>query len=199
VYVSPWDCGALLLVPDEPIRAVALPRWSEADAYSDAGLFHAARIAALAAETAEERDAAQAELRRILDRLSTAVAPVLDAVPPGPAPRLWWCPVGILALLPLHAVGTDRVVPSYTVTVRMLEYARQPAPPGPAGLAALVVATPRTPNETPLPGVTTEAARVAALLPSGESLTGPAATNATVRAALPRHRVVHFACHALSA
>src|SRR4029077_20061596 len=47
-------------------------------------------------------------------------------------PRLWWCPTGALTLLPLHAAGRhhtadtvyDRVISSYTPTLRALHHAR---------------------------------------------------------------------------
>jgi hypothetical protein len=48
-------------------------------------------------------------------------------------PRIWWSPTGPLTVLPLHAAGhhvddgravLDRVVSSYTPTVRMLTRAR---------------------------------------------------------------------------
>lgn len=62
------------------------------------------------------------------------VVPLLDRLPaPGPdglRPRVWWCPTGPLALLPLHAAGRgsawlhDRVVSSTTPTVRSLLDAR---------------------------------------------------------------------------
>jgi hypothetical protein len=59
----------------------------------------------------------------LLEWLRTAVTgPVLDAV--GPVPRMWWCPTGLLAFLPLHAAlrpgsgecALDFVVSSYTPT-----------------------------------------------------------------------------------
>src|SRR5437660_1448375 len=81
--------------------------------------------------------------------------------PPGPGPawpRMWWCPTGPLTLLPLHAAGRhdvdgaaviDRVVSSYTPTVRALREARQPRPDtgAAAGDAVLMVAMPDTPGQ----------------------------------------------------
>lgn len=91
-----------------------------------------------------EYQSAQHEIRSVLAWLWDAVVePILahlgytsaprDGVP---WPRLWWCPVGALAFLPLHAAGhynfvddsprtaLDRVVSSYTPTVRALAHAR---------------------------------------------------------------------------
>ncbi|MER7723089.1 CHAT domain-containing protein [Streptomyces sp. NPDC096323] len=69
-------------------------------------------------------------------------------------PRVWWVPTGSLALLPVHAAGhrdgsrtlLDRVISSYTPTVRSLNTARA-APPAPAGpRTPLAVTLSRTPG-----------------------------------------------------
>jgi len=62
------------------------------------------------------------------------VVPLLEKLPTpasdGVRPRVWWCPTGPLAFLPLHAAGRDsvwlhdRVVSSTTPTVRSLLEAR---------------------------------------------------------------------------
>lgn len=62
------------------------------------------------------------------------IVPLLDKLPAytpdGLRPRVWWCPTGPLAFLPLHAAGRgsqwlhDRVVSSTTPTVRSLLDAR---------------------------------------------------------------------------
>ena len=74
--------------------------------------------------------------------------------PPTPGldwPRIWWCPTGILALLPVHASGyhrrsnpgrsvLERVISSYTSTVRVLKFSRENAKqtnPGIAFIAAV--------------------------------------------------------------
>ncbi|NED00616.1 CHAT domain-containing protein, partial [Streptomyces sp. SID6648] len=79
-------------------------------------------------------------------------------------PRVWWVPGGVLGLLPLHAAGhhtdpaddarrrtvLDRVVSSYTPTVRALRHARRTSggrvlPPD-ASVRGLIVAMPTTPG-----------------------------------------------------
>ncbi|MFF0728442.1 CHAT domain-containing protein [Streptomyces sp. NPDC004134] len=204
----------------------------------------------------------------------TAAGPVLEALGhgtartdggngPGPGvsspwPRVWWAPGGLLGRLPLHAAGhhgdesgdpgrrtvLDRVVSSYTPTVRALRHARErtrrdgPASGGTG--APLVVAMPTTPG---LPGggrlhaVPAETAVLLRHWPDAVLLTEPdrdgadtagtprpygthpagaangprtaataggdrpvpaaaPPTKAAVLAALPHHRIVHFACHA---
>ncbi|WP_105969180.1 CHAT domain-containing protein [Streptomyces geranii] len=136
----------------------------------------------------------------LLEWLWTAVTgPVLAAV--GPVRRLWWCPTGLLAFLPLHAAlrpGTDEsaldhVVSSYTPTLRDLITARaRPEPPDPR---VLVVAVPETPG-APRLAVEPETDALRGLFGSRATVvTGPRATRTSVLDELGRHSWVHFACH----
>ncbi|MGD9525607.1 MAG: CHAT domain-containing protein [Pseudonocardia sp.] len=152
----------------------------------------------------------------------TIAEPVLEALgftatpggDPATWPRLWWCPTGPLTLLPLHTAGDhvgavggdtpartvlDRVVSSYTPTLRALLEARRPDDPqGPARGRdrLLLVDVPDAPGQIPL-DTTTERAALLAAFPEGRRtvLDRDAATRAEVRAALPEHRWVHFSCH----
>lgn len=164
----------------------------------------------------------------VLDALGLAAAPAgpHPAAPArpgaGPLPRLWWVPTGPLTALPLHAAGPagttaadgvpdgvpdgvlDCVVSSYAPTVRSLIHARRhegTRDPGRTGgpPRPLVVAMPRTPDATDLPGVDEETTALTARFPGSRVLTGPRATRAAVLAELPRHRWAHFACHAVGA
>ncbi|MFI5684035.1 CHAT domain-containing protein [Streptomyces sp. NPDC051636] len=78
-------------------------------------------------------------------------------------PRLHWCPTGRLTLLPLHAAldpatgacAIDRVVSSYTPTLRMLRQARRRADEsarmdGESGGSITIVAMRDTPGQRPL-------------------------------------------------
>ncbi|MFF0318648.1 CHAT domain-containing protein [Micromonospora sp. NPDC005252] len=141
--------------------------------------------------------------------------PSADAEPPavpwsgvggsvGEWPRLWWCPTGVLTLLPLHAAGPieggdgvlDRVVPSYTASLRALAHARRgvPARPEPVD-SAVFVGMPRTPGLADLPGVAREEKIVRQHVPRVRSLLGSVATPAAVLAALPDQPVAHLSCH----
>jgi tetratricopeptide (TPR) repeat protein len=139
----------------------------------------------------------------LLEWLWTAVVgPVLDRV--ADTARVWWCPTGYLALLPLHAAtdhrtgesALDRVVSSYTPTLRALMRARGVGAARTAEPAdVLVVAVPHTPGADDLnvqPEVDAIVGRAGARC---TVLTGPDATLDRVRDHLPRHPWVHFACH----
>jgi CHAT domain-containing protein len=95
----------------------------------------------------------------------------------------------------------DRVVSSYTATVRALLHAtggtQAPATDsGGAGDRVLVVAVPRTPGERDLPGARREVDLVRSIFPGATVLDGDKARSSTVRAQLPRHSWIHFAGHA---
>ncbi|MET8279214.1 CHAT domain-containing protein [Micromonospora sp. NPDC005174] len=162
---------------------------------------------------------ARAGVAQTLDWLWRVVAaPVLEAALPadttpaagsspgvvGGGPRLWWCPTGVLTLLPLHAAGPldrgegvlDRVVPSYTASLRALTHARRGGTdrPGPVD-AALFVGMPQTPGLADLPGVAREEEIVRRHVPRVRSLLGPVASPAAVLAALPEQPVAHLSCH----
>ncbi|QIJ61004.1 CHAT domain-containing protein [Streptomyces sp. JB150] len=161
-------------------------------------------------------------IEETLTWLWDAVAePVLEALghtePPRPGtewPRLWWCPTGLFTLLPLHAAGRkiphgggdsvlDRVVSSYTPTLRALLHARnQPRPhqrssAGKHGARGLIVSLPSTPGWADLPAAEREARELHHRHPDAELLTGPAATAPSVREALGRCSWAHFACHGM--
>lgn len=141
--------------------------------------------------------------------------PVLDALKlngSAPAdqdpPRLWWCPTGALTLLPMHAAGRhdipgasviDRVVSSYTPTLRALLEAQTRSTSAPATAvrdSMAVVALSDTPGQTSLPNVTREVELLQRLLPDRlELLCGEDATVAAVLETVTARRWAHFSCH----
>ena len=146
----------------------------------------------------------------ILDELGIAGTPDGD---PAMWPRLWWCPTGPLTLLPLHTAGhhveavggespprtvLDRVVSSYTPTLRALVEARRPREKDvvPASDRMLLVDVPDPAGQVPLD---TSAERTVLLdaFPQERRtvLDRERATREATREALPEHRWVHFSCH----
>jgi CHAT domain len=228
VTSSPTRCDALILTAthDHSVRVVPLTDLTQDDIYQHADQLLVARHTAADRDTNPARKiAAQQEILTILGWLwDTITEPVLtalghttspDGTPDGQRwPRVWWCPVGAAAFLPLHAAGhhsgdpahaasprtvLDRVVSSYTPTLRGLAYARahQPDPTGPLGTGAagmVIVSVPDAPDTPPLPGVTAETTALTTLIPGADVFTDP--TRQTVLDALPAYRIAHFACHA---
>jgi hypothetical protein len=172
---------------------------------------------AAAALTAAER--ADAMLRDTQEWMwDTIAGPVLDELgfteplpPTGPWPRLWWCPTGPLTLLPVHTAGyhqrtgegvprtvLDRVVSSYTPTVRALSEARSERDHADTDQDRFLIVTVKdAPGQPVLHAVDRERAALQALLPAHRytTLDGPAATRDAVDQALGTHRWVHFSCH----
>lgn len=140
----------------------------------------------------------------VLTALGFTTTPLADR----PWPRMWWCPSGPLALLPLHAAGhhrdcppsrtvLDRVVSSYTPTVRALADARRSTRTTADNERMLIVTLPETPDQVPLRDVARERDLLLThfsgrhtLLEDGDATVG------SVRKLLPRHRWAHFSCHA---
>jgi tetratricopeptide (TPR) repeat protein len=221
INVSQWRCDAIV-VTTAATEIIPLPKLSRDEAWNKTREY---------VEAAEELEAepdrlaakitAEQVLAEILQWLWDAVAaPILDALGygedvqgDGPWPRIWWCPCGPLALLPIHAAGyhnphghsggrsvIDRVVSSYTPTVRTLVTAHT-ADSGTTAKSLpdrlLMVAMPQTPGFPDLPYVGQERDRLAGIFPADRLtlLEGPAATRDTVGNALVSHRWAHFSCH----
>ncbi|MFF4503009.1 CHAT domain-containing protein [Streptomyces sp. NPDC001401] len=210
-----------LLLTESGVRALPLPDLDHATLTRAVQTFHGAlEDAALATQPVRRRQA-QAALGDILEWLWDACAgPVLTALghhgpaaPGAPWPRVWWVPGGLLGQLPLHAAGhhtheskaagrrtvMDRVVSSYTPTVRALQRARQQHDAAPARMHAMVVAVPHAPGARPLPHALDEAQSVRTRLPDALVLGADGAGSATKRNVmerLPGSAIVHFACHA---
>jgi hypothetical protein len=230
VNVGARRSDALLLRPDG-VTPVALPGLARSELARHIRAFHAALDTAIAPDTGPaDRRAAHDAMHEVLAWLwDTAAEPVLDALgfqePPADKaawPRVWWAPGGLLGLLPIHAAGhhadheagrtvMDRVISSYTPTIRALAYARQHARGLPGHLRSLIVGmpvTPGLPGGSPLPGVPGEISAIRSLLPDPVILlepagpdtgtAGPPPTRAGVFSHLPECAIAHFACHAAS-
>jgi hypothetical protein len=217
ISTSPARCDALVLtdVPDNPVQVVPLSGLTHGTARDHVSLLlEARRTTADPHLDPAVRAAAQQEILAILAWLWDVVTePVLThlgySASRGAAeawPRVWWCPVGLLAFLPLHAAGhhadarngladprivLDRVVSSYTTTIRGLAHARS-GRPATAELRTLIVPAPDIPG-APLHGVSTETASISGLIRNVRVLVDP--TRATVLELLPGNQIAHFSCH----
>lgn len=127
-------------------------------------------------------------------------------------PRIWLCPTGPLAVLPLHAAGLvgpdgslrgllDHTVPSYTTTVSQLTDVRRNTTTSEPGDAMdkrpLLVSLAATPG---LPGLPTASREMEFFVRSAARirpniLSGDEATIASVLALLEGSSWVHFSCH----
>jgi CHAT domain-containing protein len=126
---------------------------------------------------------------------------------------VWWCPVGIMNQFPLHAAGhhedlagapdpsprigpprtvMDRVVSSYTTTLRGLVHARAHRATE-SEARTVVIAVPDAPGLPMLQGVAREADHLVQKVPHAHLLRNP--TWQTVIEALPHYAIAHFACH----
>ena len=224
VYLTADDhrCDALILGGDsaQPVTHVPLATVSGQDAEQRIEQFLRASLLDPEADQAQLRSA-EAEVLEVLGWLWDTIAePVLAELgltgPPAagtPWPRIWWCPVGRLAVLPLHAAGhherladgdprhrsvLDRVVSSYTTTVRALAYSRrQPARTYAGPPRTLVVAeTGGSDGIARLPGANMEVSLLSARVPGVVGLSHPG--HDQVLKALPGHAIAHFACHGVA-
>ena len=212
VNVSDLRCDALVLTADR-VRVVPLPELGTEELDTRVRTFLEALDLVGAGDLAESMGA-QAALRQTLGWLWDVLAePVLDelghtATPAAgsPWPRVWWSPTGPLNFLPLHAAGRyqaqdgrvvlDRVVSSYTPTIRALLHAR--SRPVAAQRRLLSVAMSRTPGQAPLPATLAEAEALVRRLGGEHPLVDAAATRGNVGSALASASWAHFACHAHS-
>ncbi|BCJ76947.1 hypothetical protein CS0771_64910 [Catellatospora sp. IY07-71] len=219
--ISRWRCDALI-VKTSGVEVVELPDLRQEDVAAQAQAYLEA-VGARQGDTLRgsfTRDAdvtvsgntVEAALDRCLRWMWDAFAAKVLAhlgytgTPSGAWPRIWWCPTGPLALLPIHAAGDhstageavlDRVVSSYTPTLRALVQARGDAgEPHGDSERMLFVGMPQTPNQADLPKVRSEEQFITQLFAGRcTSLVGSQATRDTVMSGLREHGWVHFACH----
>lgn len=210
VNVGTLGGDAVVLKPDALLR-VRLPELTEADARAHANalagveFFTENRVAQ--ARTTQPAGATHDLLAWLWE---TVTGPVLTALgydtPPDagqPTPRVWWVATGVLSLLPLHAAGLpdgpsalDRVVSSYTPTIRALILGRQRT--GTDTRTQLTVTMRHTDGLPDLPATAAETAYLLARNPDAVALADGEASAAAVLDALSGAGWVHFACHATS-
>ncbi len=223
VYAANTRCDALIVrqAAEPAVQVVPMSGLTKDDVLAQVERVMNMR-AAMAVGGPAGRRLADHDLQVILAWTWDAIAgPVMDALGYSSAqagedgwPRIWWCPVGSVACLPLHAAGhhlasdqddhpravMDLAVSSYAPTLRGLAYARahQPADPLPGAgrKSALIVAAPDIAGAGALPGARRETGAVSMLLPGADVMAKP--TKAGILSALPQYPIAHFACHAVA-
>lgn len=196
--VSALRCDALIVrtgtVTVQPLPELTAAEVTEtANTYLD--LLHRSETSLFGRLTLHQRTD---DLLRWLGRHITG--PVLAAL--GDTERLWWCPTGPLAALPIHAgidpagvCALDQVVSSYTPTLRALAEARSRPTVDPADRRVLVVAMEQTPGATDL-NVQPEVDLLTRTFGDRATLLN-APSIADVCRELPGHAWIHLACHGL--
>ncbi|XVU29703.1 CHAT domain-containing protein [Actinoplanes sp. CA-054009] len=218
--ISRWQCDALI-VTTSGVRAVPLPDLTldavvaQVRDYLDAvGERQEATLRGAARRDLDlpaGDDVEEALSECLLWMWESFARTVLDELghtsePAGEWPRVWWCPTGPLTLLPLHAAGDhrvpgasvlDRVISSYTPTLRALREARNGrSERSGERQRMLFVGMPDTPGQASLPNVRLEQRLIAERFPGRHTaLVGDAARRAAVLGAIPAYDWVHFACH----
>lgn len=193
-------CDALIVTRDLPLKQLGLP----AEVYKKTRAWRQAaeepgRTAAGWLQAGDEmlawlwRDVTEPVLRWLAENNQ------LNA-DGGELPRLWWCPAGWLAHLPLHAAGLadstrnsvmDRVVSSYTPSLSQLIRARWPgAHDRPRPGARMLVLAP----DSNLPSARPEADMVCRFFPDHLLLPADAAKADYLRE-IGRHPLLHFVGH----
>ena len=119
--------------------------------------------------------------------------------------RIWWCPTGITAFLPLHAAGDysksgqnfpNFYISSYTPTIAALLRVRLKAPPKlQHEPPLLVVGQPDAIGQAPLPSVTEEIACILSVAPDVTIIEGSEATPKAVLDVMEDYPLIHLSCH----
>lgn len=146
-------------------------------------------------------------VKLILDELKSMDLSVSAGVP-----RVWWIGSGIASYFPFHAAGSfldglaenalDRVVSSYTPTIKALAYSRSANSSraiNNKNASILVVTMPTTPGHKSLSGVDREKAAIEQACKgtfSCDELRLPTADQVLER--IPQSDITHFACHGAS-
>lgn len=192
VNVSQYRCDALILT-ESGVAVRPLPNLELSAVHERLGALRAAVTNDSSPET-------QQAMHDVLTWLSeTVTSSVLGRLDPDVS-RLWWVPCGLLAYFPLHATVLDRVVSSYTPTIRALAHARARRISRTRSRVprVLAVGMPKTPGQSDLPGARKEIELLGRLLPCVPPLINEDATHDAVLSRLATSEWTHFACHAAS-
>lgn len=201
------------IITTRNIRSVELSSLHQSDLKENAARF----LTAIQSLWKEDYMEARYEMTSVLEWLwKVAISPCLEILEfaktpsdQGPWPRVWWVGSGLLNLLPLHAAGLydgssnnvmDKVISSYTSTIKALAYARvrQSRIRKDGEQNVLFVGMPSTPDLDSLPSVMKELDAVKNLISSNVSRTLLCPTKKGVLEHLKGIEIVHLACHGVS-
>lgn len=202
----------ILLSPSTNIHTISLPmlRIADLESYSIRFLdgIH------IPVTNVKNYENARREMHAVLEWLrDVAIGPIFDELgyveaSIGHCPRVWWVGYGLLNILPIHAAGyygsgstrnsIDRVISSYTPTIKSLLYARERNVQvgRPKEQRLMLVAMP---GKGDLPFAEMEIKQLNSLLsPHIETTVVEAPERVKVLSALRDYQIVHFACHGYS-
>ncbi|KAK6542265.1 hypothetical protein TWF694_006225 [Orbilia ellipsospora] len=122
--------------------------------------------------------------------------------------HIWWIPTEALAFLPIHAAGKhleggnetviDRTISSYSLSLRSMLYGRQKKTASDSN-EALLISMSKTPSQSSLPFVYSEAEMLKNMYPSiGLRTITPSSNRDAVLSSLQTSKIFHFAGHGLS-
>ena len=207
---SYYGCEAFLITYDD-IRHLSLSNVTYYDVKSKCE----ALLEILDNDSLKDRNRNNISMTTILEWLwDFFVEPVLNELGltemPGEGdtwPRIWWIPVGHLSLFPIHAAGyhsvvgrntLDRVISSYTPTIRALDHARNQSQSLSeiSSPAVLLVSMPTTPNRRSLIFANEEINAIDDFLPpSLRRMKMQNPTKSEVIEKISQCSIAHFACH----
>lgn len=214
LITAPWGSVALIVRGDDSechsIQMVEVPNLTSAQIVRvllDVNMAAGSVGGYLPAQSEADEDALEASLHDLERSIGTnLLRPVADALRNTAVSRICLVPIGLLGLLPLHALGwSDNgrrcLVDDFAILVSPSAFVhsickqravREMAHPK----RFLVVGNP-LPHPSPLDGAEREAAMVADVFAADELtlLVGTAATKNAVVDMLPGAQYVHFACH----
>ncbi|KAJ7474977.1 TPR-like protein [Mycena latifolia] len=219
---SSYQSDALILIPGvgDEVMHVPLPEFTLAEAQDltkalGSLVSGAARGDRLHA-CREDELPPDGEFSRILSALwMKIVKPVLDGLAftvSHDHGRIWWCPTGPLAFLPIHAAGhygqeasfgsklSNFLISSYTPSLSALIEGFRAKQESQDGLQLLAVAQPSAVGQNPIPGTIKEIASIEQLAQGVIPvlhLERDMATVESVRKGMRESRWAHFACHGI--
>jgi CHAT domain-containing protein len=205
----------VFIVNPTDIRFVPLPLLDIADLESYSNMF----LNAIRRHSPRDHAEARGEMHNVLVWLwDVAISPILDELGLTEAcqsnsvlSRVWWVGSGLLNILPLHAAGyhesgstrnaLDRVISSYTPTMKALAYARERnnRVPSVNFQKVMLVGWPERPGQDNLPFVASDIKELNNLLsPRIRTTVVQTPSRENVLSALLEHQIVHFSCHGYS-